>query len=86
MQITGNSCPMPVEVRRCIKMAKAILGSGRIFICDQDALDFGDRDPIKILEFLKLKSSKNVIFTIMRSFEEILKYKQVLFMEEGRVS
>ena len=34
MKITGNSCPMPVEVRRCLKMAKSLLGHGRIFICD----------------------------------------------------
>ena len=43
MKVKGNTCPMPVQVRRCLKMAKAMLGKGKIFIADQTALDFGSR-------------------------------------------
>ena len=32
---------MPVRARRCLKMARAMLGEGKIFIMDQDAMCFG---------------------------------------------
>ena len=86
MEVTGNSCPMPVQVKRCIKMAKGILGDTKIFICDQEAINFGDRDPFSNLAFIKKKSGKSVIFTIMTYFEGILKYNRTLYMQGGRVS
>ena len=77
---------MPVEVRRCIKMAKSLLGHGRIFICDQSAIRFGNREPQKNLDFLKKKAMKMVVFSILSSFEDLLQFKNTIYLVDGKVS
>ena len=76
---------MPMKVRRCLKMAKAMLGKGKIFISDQMALDFGSRSQQANIRFLRQKSKKNVVIVILRSFESLLNYDKVMYLEKGRI-
>ena len=85
MRITGNSCPMPVRARRCLKMARAMLGNGKIFIMDQEAMSFGKNTNKQNQELLRKKSKKNVVISIVRSFENLLCYDKIIYMKGGEL-